>query len=105
MPYFYNIYICSNSLLIEFYILVYIDFSVYSIYVIICLIFILFLSLIFNEIIEINCWGLSENTKRNIIQRADTEEFFIRKNTTIEDEKTVSRCEITIELEENDVYE
>lgn len=41
--------------------------------VIACLIFILFFSLIFNEIIELRFWGLSFNTKRNIIFRAETE--------------------------------
>ena len=42
----------------------YFDFSKYSIIVIICLIFIFFFSLVFNEIIEINIWGLSDNTKK-----------------------------------------
>ena len=51
----------------------YINIRGYSILVIICLIFILFLSLIFNEIIEINIFGLSKNTKRNIIDRAESE--------------------------------
>ena len=51
----------------------YLDFSGISIIVIICLIFILFFALIFNEIIEINLWGLSENTRRNIGSRAETE--------------------------------
>ena len=51
----------------------YIDFSGISIIVIFCLIFILFFSLIFNEIIEINCFGLSINTKRNISLRANKE--------------------------------
>ena len=51
----------------------YIDFSRISLIVIFCLIFILFFSLIFNEIIEINCFGLSINTKRNISLRANKE--------------------------------
>ena len=52
----------------------YINFSLSnSVIVFICLIFIFFLSLIFNEIIEINIWGLSYNTKRNIINRAKDE--------------------------------
>ena len=51
----------------------YIDFSRISLIVIFCLIFILFFSLIFNEIIEINCFGLSINTKRNITLRANKE--------------------------------
>ena len=51
----------------------YINFSGTSIIVIFCLILILFFSLIFNEIIEINCFGLSINTKRNIRLRANKE--------------------------------
>ena len=41
------------------------------------------MSLIFNEIIEINFWGLSYNTKNNIIKRAIVEENMIitRKDT------------------------
>ena len=53
----------------------YLDFSSNSIIIIICLIFVLFLSLIFNEIIEINFWGLSKNTKKNIIMRAESEDY------------------------------
>jgi len=61
----------------------YVDFTGTSIIVIFCLIFILFLSLIFNEIIEINFWGLSYNTKNNISKRALLEENMIvtRKDT------------------------
>ena len=51
----------------------YINFEGYAPLIIICLIIILFLSLIFNEIIEINACGLSYNTKRNIIYRAESE--------------------------------
>ena len=43
---------------------------------------ILFLSLIFNEIIEINIWGLSYNTKKNIISRAEEES--LSQNETFE---------------------
>ena len=42
----------------------YLDFSTNSIVKIICFLFILFMSLIFCEIIELNCFGLSENTKK-----------------------------------------
>ena len=56
------------------------DFSNNSIIVIVCLVFILFLSLIFNEIIEINFCGLSANTKRNIIKRAESEDFSVIQN-------------------------
>ena len=52
----------------------YIILSINSLIIIIFLIFILFLSLIFNEIIEINCFGLSKYTKKNIIKRAENEE-------------------------------
>ena len=65
----------------------YIDFSGTSIIIIICLIFILFFSLIFNEIIEINFWGLSDNTKKNIRKRAETESgdnLFIMHDDTID---------------------
>ena len=44
-----------------------------SIIIIIELICILFILLIFNEIIEINCCGLQKNTKKNIIKRAEIE--------------------------------
>ena len=58
-------------------IIVYIDdFSEQKAIIIIFLIFIFLLSLVFNEIIEINCFGLSKNTKRNIMNRALSEEFY-----------------------------
>ena len=59
----------------------------YSIIIIICLLFMLFFSLIFNEIIEINFWGLSFNTRRKIIERAKSEieeKYLLVKNETIE---------------------
>ena len=63
-----------------------ISFSWKMIVVIICLLFILFLSLIFNEIFEINLCGLSFNTKRNISKRAiiDQEDMSLIKKDTIE---------------------
>ena len=51
----------------------YLDFSIKSIIFIFCYIFILFWSLIFNEIIELNFWGLSDNTKKNIMLRFEIE--------------------------------
>ena len=78
-----------------------VDFSGNSIIVIICLVFILFLSLIFNEIIEINFLGLSDNTKRNISERAALENFIPEKN---EENKINLNDHIFIELnEEEDV--
>ena len=70
----------------------YMDFSINSIAVIICTIFILFMSLIFNEIIEINFCGLSENTKKNILNRVLGEESNIKQNYD----------DVLIELEDSD---
>jgi len=64
---------------------------------IICIIFILFLPLIFNELIEINLWGLSDNTKRNITERGESEDFDIKKTKKL----TIDENE---ENEENDRY-
>ena len=74
----------------------YMDFSVNSIAVIICLIFILFMSLLFNEIIEFNFCGLSNNTKKNIMLRLNSEDSDIQKNFTIG-----SNNDILIELNED----
>ena len=54
--------------------------------VIVCLILILFLSLIFSEIIELNFCKLSYNTKKNIAKRAENVEGFYSKNNEIFDE-------------------
>lgn len=50
------------------------------------LIFILFLSLIFSEIIELNFCGLSRNTKKNIAARSENDESFYSKNNIILDD-------------------
>ena len=63
----------------------YIDFSGLSIAILFCLLFILFMSLIFGEIIEINICGLSDNTKRNISYRAQAEEDIIRTDNNFDD--------------------
>ena len=55
----------------------YIDFSGSDAIVIFCLIIIFFLSFVFNEILEINFLGLSDNTKKNISKRAETEDNMI----------------------------
>ena len=88
MPYFY-FYVFGHLAL-------YMDFSVNSIAVIICLIFILFMSLIFNEIIEFNFCGLSDNTKKNIMLRLNDEDTDLQKNFTIG-----SKDDIIIELPED----
>ena len=61
----------------------YINFDIYRGLVISCLIIILFFSLIFSAIIAINLFGLSYNTKRNIIGRSESE--ILAKNETIEE--------------------
>lgn len=53
------------------------------------------MSLFFNELIEINLWGLSDNTKRNIIERGESEDFDIKKTKKL----TIDENE---ESEEND---
>jgi hypothetical protein len=68
----------------------------------------LFFTLVFNEIIEINLWGLSLNTKRNIINRAqsDGDETFIVKSETIEENNEKDdNAENLIELKNNEVYD
>ena len=72
-------------------------FDKHSILIIICIIIILFLALIFNEIIEINFWGLSYNTKKNIAIRAEKE----ITNDEIIDEK-VEEGDYLIEMSDND---
>ena len=67
----------------------YMDFSANSIILIVCLIFILFLSLIFNEIIEINIWGLSDNTKRRISLRAENENANIKNDNEFDDNEDI----------------
>ena len=76
---------CHVFIMLAFGQMAYLNISQDAVKVIICLIFILFLTLIFNEIIEINFWGLSYNTKRNIIARAESkDEFNISMNETID---------------------
>ena len=76
----------------------YMDFSKNSIIVIICLIFILFFSLIFNEIIEINIFGFSYNTKKNIMIRAETDDFYTDITDSITDDSINDNEERRIEL-------
>ena len=77
----------------------YVDFSKNSILFMVFLLLILFMSLIFNEIIEINCFGLEKNTKKNIMKRAriDTEDLLILDNNLIKEE------EEDLDFEKNDL--
>ena len=78
----------------------YINFDENSIFVFICLIIILFLSLIFSEIIELNFLGLSFNTKRNIMERGKNEDdSLITKCDTIDSQN--DKEDTLIELNED----
>ena len=78
-----------------------------TILVIICLIIILFLSLIFNEIIEINYCGLSNNTKRNIMERAlmetNKELYIINDDDTLD--LNTENDDNVIKLTDNEIYQ
>ena len=62
----------------------FVEFSPIKIVVIFCLILILFFSLIFNEIILLNFWGLSYNTKGNIMKRAENDNEAITNVNTFD---------------------
>ena len=64
--------------------------------IIICLIFMLFFSLVFNEIIELRFLGLDYNTKRNIAERAELE--VIGAMVTNSDADADAKSEDSIEL-------
>jgi len=57
----------------------------YCLFIIISLLFIAFGTLIFNEMILINCWGLNENTKSGIIDKEKLENIEL-KNPVINDD-------------------
>ena len=83
----------------------YLDFSAVSIVLIISFIFILFVTLVFNEIIEINFWGLSYNTKRNITKRAEDEQVRLNRfnSMSTNDDNDDTRVSL-IELERNESF-
>ena len=78
----------------------YLDFSIKSIIVLICLIFILFMSLVFCEIIELNCFGLSDNTKEKITERARNESR-LHENKDLNDDNSEFEIEIQLETYDN----
>ena len=81
----------------------YIDFSIDSIILMICIVFILFFSLVFNEIIEINICRLSYNTKKNITNRAESEDISLEGNLSRHSIDENYRIYFnSIELEEKD---
>ena len=74
----------------------YVDFSKISkIFIIVCLLLILFMLLIFNEIIEINCFGFEKNTKKNIAKRArmESNDLLVLDNKLIKDKEEVDNEE------------
>ena len=79
------------------------NFSASSIIVIICLIIILFMSLIFNELIELNFCHLNKGTSRSITLRMDSEYFteYSRKDTIDKVEIDTKEGGIIIELKRN----
>ena len=78
------------------------DVSSSLIVVIISFIIILFFSLVFNEIIELNFFGLSRNTKRNMAHRANDEikesELMKMQSFDIDDMKDIFIDENALEL-------
>ena len=63
------------------------------------------MTLVFNEIIEINFWGLSDNTKRNIAKRAEEEHERLNRfnSMSTNDENDDIRVSL-IELEKSDSF-
>ena len=72
--------------------------SLSEIAIIITHIFILFMALIFNEIIEINFCGLSKNTRKNIMMRADNDDLMNEINLI--DEKIEVDDDVIVELKD-----
>ena len=88
----------------------FVEFSPIKIVVIFCLILILFFSLIFNEIILLNFWGLSYNTKGNIMKRAENDNEAITNVNTFDsfDSSIISlkdKDNKSSELSDSAVYE
>ena len=76
-----------------------------TIIIIIGLFIILIMTLLFNEVIELNCFGLQNNTKKNIQLRAKIEENNLINNKDEEDNVSLenyvfninNKCEIDME--------
>ena len=62
----------------------------------------LIFSLIFNEIIEINLWGLSYNTRRNIAIRAECEGLSVEESEIEDDNDEADKNEI--QLNKDEIY-
>ena len=77
------------------YYLYHFELRVSSIIAVICILIIIFFSLVFSEIIEISFLGLSFNLKRNITKRAEIESnvSLIENNNTIDDGSSIEMRE------------
>ena len=69
--------------------------------IIICYAIIFFFSLVFNEIIEINCFGLSDNTRRNIMKREKNDDLMLRE-PSVEINENDRNSMISLEMNAND---
>ena len=70
---------------------------------IISYIIIFFFSLIFNEIIEINCFGLSDNTRKNIMKREKKEDLItIRKESFVDENEENRSSSLRMEMNDDD---
>ena len=74
----------------------------YKVLVNIGLIVIIFLTLIFIELIEIDFCGLSHDTKNNISNRANKEDFDVCKSDTLDED--CEKDENLLELREKEIY-
>lgn len=70
-----------------------------NITIIVGLCFVLFMTLVFNEVIELNCFGLEENTKKNISIRVKIEEDKIDKDDENDSKASMDNYNINIECE------
>ena len=72
-----HIFIIISSAQLLYYLIAFWDFTNLTIAIIIFLLLIIFMGLVFNEIIELNFWGLSINTRKNIGERAEEDDLLI----------------------------
>ena len=68
----------------------------------ICYIIIFFFSLVFNEIIEINCFGLSVNTRKNIMKREKIEDLSTIRESFVDENEENRTSSIRMEMNDDD---
>jgi len=92
MSFFYNIDILfNNNIIINF-------INIFGI------IFILFMTLVFNEVFEFNCFGLEKYTKKNIAKRANIEEKQLL-NIEDDDNSVISNDDFPIRIDKQNQKE